>query len=359
MKNLQKLYVVVLIVGLVLGLVGCPPEDDGTEIDYKNYSDYSIKVKNDSNRKLVAFLGSPSPENLISGIPTGGNVHGLKKDAKLFPNTSPFDFVLFLVTEEDYLANKKNLPSLASRPFTSLYAYHNVNSPNELVYTITGTLGGNKRITVQNSTAYNVELRNNGRDGTIIGYTKPENYNIVFNVNAGNYMIFPVFRKFNSALGTIMSAFPEYEPGTQLEGRAKFEEFSLDNATSEYTIDVNNFVKGIKITAGAAFLIIQNNAATGIGFWDGGTRQTTETGGQAINRNRSETFTIYMEKQPGTTDEFLASRVIGQIRIGTSANPITLPSFEFENGKIYKIIVNGDAGNLTFSSITYESDWVF
>jgi hypothetical protein len=363
-KLLMNFSALLLAAALMVGFAGCPDEEDnndtGNGIDYTSYTDYSIRVKNDSGKNLVAFLGSPGPDNEISGIPKGGTVHGLKKDIRLFPNSgSSFDFILFLVTEEDYVANKNNLPSLENKPFTRLYAYHNVGLRNELVYTVNGLLGGNKKIILQNSTAYNVELRNNGRDGAIIGYSKSENYNTTFNVEADDYMIFPVFRKFNPALDVIVSAYPEYGPGNQLEGRAKFVEFSLDNATSEFTIDANAFVSGIKITAGAAFLVIQNNAATGVGFWDGGTRQTTESGGQNVNPNRSMSFAIHMEKQYGTTDQFLNTRELGQIRIGTSANPITLAPFTFENGKIYRIIVYGDAGNLTFSNITYETDWTF
>jgi len=366
MKKLLKISVLLLAMGLVLGLVGCDEEDNnkdtGNGIDYTSYTDYSIRVKNDSSKNLVAFLGSPSPDNLISGIPKGGTVHGLKKDLRLFPNSgSPFDYILFLVTEEDYLANKNNLPSLENRPFTRLYAYHNVGSPNELVYTVNGLLGGNSKIILQNSTAYNVELRNNGRDGAIIGYSRSENYNVEYFVEPGRYKIFPVFRKFNPALGTIISAFPEYPPGSQLAGRAKNVEFSLDNQDREFTIDVNAFVSGIKITAGAAFLIIQNNAFTGVGFWDGGTRQITEAGGDTINPNRDMTFPIFMGTLPGTDDQYYDSRELGQIRIGPSDNIRTLDPFTFENGKIYRIIVYGDVamGNITFSDITYETDWTF
>jgi hypothetical protein len=98
--------------------------DGDNGIDYTNYlSNYSIKVKNDANQKLVAFKGAPSRSSLISGIPIGGGEHGLKKDTVLFAATG--DFVLFLVTEADYLANKDNLSSLANKPFTRIYAFYN------------------------------------------------------------------------------------------------------------------------------------------------------------------------------------------------------------------------------------------
>jgi hypothetical protein len=122
-----------------------PPKEQDTGIDYTNYlTNYSIKVKNDSNKKLVAFRGSPSASSYISGVPIGGGEHGLKKDAALFATSG--DFVLFLVTEEDYLANKDNLSTLQNKPFTRIYAYYNASAPNNLTYTISSILVGDKKI---------------------------------------------------------------------------------------------------------------------------------------------------------------------------------------------------------------------
>jgi len=370
MKKMLKIPALLLVMGLVLGLAGCPAGDDddskGKEepnkpvvsgIDYtNNLTNFSIQVKNDSQKNLVAFKGPPSSSSLISGIPKTSGVHGLKKDTALFSSTG--DFVLWLITEEDYLANKNNLPSLENRPFTRIYAYYNQNSVNNIVYTISTIIGGNKRIVLQNRTSYNVELRNNGPQGLIIGYTGSQTYNTTFNVEPGLYMVFPVFRKYNTALGEIISAFPEYGPGSPLAGTAKFIEFSLDNADSEATIDAASFVQGIKITAGASFLIVQNNNSTGVGLWDGLVRQTTESGGQAINPNRSLLFPIYMNRTDD--NKYAAFETKAQFKIGTSAYQLTVPSFNYENGKIYKIIVSGNgADDIQLGTVTFERDWEF
>jgi hypothetical protein len=123
----------------------------------------------------VAFKGAPSPSSLISGVPIGGGEHGLKKDAALFATTG--DFVLFLVTEADYIANKDNLSALANRPFTRIYAFYNTNAENKLTYTISSFLGGDKRIILQNNTSYNIELRRDGIQGELIGYAGQSSYN--------------------------------------------------------------------------------------------------------------------------------------------------------------------------------------
>ena len=118
MKIFKNFLFLIMCFGAIFCLISCDTlsgdknttdEDDKSvveKIDYTNYlSDFSIKVKNNTSKKLVAFKGSPSATNLLGGIPAGpGNEHGLKKDTTLFTTSS--DFVLFIVTEEDYVKHQ-------------------------------------------------------------------------------------------------------------------------------------------------------------------------------------------------------------------------------------------------------------
>ncbi|MDR2445862.1 MAG: hypothetical protein LBD58_01010 [Treponema sp.] len=326
------------------------PADNG--IDYTNYlTNFSVKVKNDSNKKLVAFKGAPGPSSLISGVPIGGGEHGLKKDAALFATTG--DFVLFLTTEEDYLANKDNLSSLANKPFTRVYAYFNANAENKLTYTISSILGGSKKIILQNSTSYNVELRKDGIQGELIGYAGQGSYNTTFNVESGTYMVFPVFRKFNQSRGEIITVYPKYQGGN-LDGKAKFEYFSLDDSLNEATLNASSYLgEDIVLKTGSAYLVIQNNHGTGMGLWDGLQQVTTSTGGQAINPNNSLTFQIDMSKKPGSNDEYLDTSVKAQFKVGTPAYSVLVPEFTFESDKIYSLSVTGtNPGDIQLSEIT-------
>lgn len=375
MNKILRILVLLAAALLVLGFAGCETDADdggggGNNIDYTNYTspNFSIRVKNDTNKKLVAFKNTPATNTLISGIPVGSGEHGLKRDPTLFSTTN--DFVLFIVTEEDYLANKNNLSALENKPFTRLYAFYNTNSINANVYRISSILGGAKRIVLQNATDYNVELRQDSAEyGQTIGYTTKQTYNTTFYVEAADYMVFPVFRKYNDTLGEIMSGYPVFQSG-DLEGKAAFQEFNLFS-TDEVTINALNFITGIKVQAGAAFLIVQNNSGAGIGLWDGLTRQTTESGGQIINPNDSMIFPIYMTR---VQQSFTPYAQKSQFRIGSSASQtqIPLPSDSYTDddsinvsnvyleGKIYQInVTGGDASNLTFSSITQTGDWVW
>ncbi|MDR2020880.1 MAG: hypothetical protein LBQ14_08965 [Treponema sp.] len=363
MKTRNTFFLFLLAAALVL--MACPNpagEDDnsngkgdgngsGNGIDYANYlTNYSIKVKNDANEKLVAFKGAPSASSLISGVPIGGGEHGLKKDSTLFATTG--DFVLFLVTEADYLANKNNLSALTNKPFTRIYAFYNTNAENKLVYTISAFLGGNKKITLQNSTSYNIELRRDGIQGDLIGYAGQGSYNTTFNVESGTYMIFPVFRRFNQSRGEIITVYPKYQGGN-LDGKAKFEYFSLDDSLEEATLNASNYLgNDIVLKTGSAYLVIQNNHSTGMTLYDGLRTVQTSTGGEAINPSNSLTFQIDMAKKPGSNDEYLDTATKAQFKIGTPAYQEPVPTFEFESDKIYRINVSGaNPGDINISTI--------
>jgi len=356
MKKILNCLSVLLAVGLLFCLAGCPEEvkdeDNSTSIDYTNYiSNFSIKVKNDANVKLVAFKGAPSTSSLISGIPIGGGEHGLKKDSVLFATTG--DFVLFLVTEADYLANINNLSSLTNRPFTRIYAFFNTSSINNLTYTISGVLGGSKRIVLQNSTSYNVELRKDGVQGELIGYAGQGTLNTTFNVEPGDYDIFPVFRKFNPTRGEIITVFPRYQGGPG-DGKAKFTRFSLDDSLSEANINANNYIgPDVVLRTGSAYLEIINNHSDGMTLLDGIQRVTTSTGGLMINTNRTLTFQIDMSRKPGSLDEYLDSIIKAQFKISSGAHDVSIPEFEFTSDKIYRLTISGsNPYDINLSAIT-------
>jgi hypothetical protein len=344
MKKFLKLAFLILAGTLMFFSCEMDGDDNGGggvgDIDYTNYlSNYSIKVKNDSNQKLVAFKGAPSASSLISGVPISGSEHGLKKDTALFSTTG--DFVLFLVTEDDYQANKNNLSALANKPFTRIYAFYNTSAENRLTYTISAFLGGSKKIILQNSTSYNIELRRNGIQGELIGYAGQGSYNTTFNVETGDYMIFPVFRKFNAGRGEIITVYPKYQTGAQA-GQAKYEYFGLNDTLSEATINASVYLDpDFQLKTGSAYLVIQNNNSTGMTLYDGLSAVQTSTGSQIINPSNSLTFQIDMAKEPGSESKYLDTATKAQFKIGTPAYQVQVPSFEYSSDTIYQINITG------------------
>jgi len=360
MRKLRNFSTLLLAAAMILGFAGCQDnpndgggEEEGSVVDFTNHlSGFSVKVQNNTNKKLVVFKNSPNASYLIGGIPgSGSNEHGLPKPSGLFTATG--DFVLFIVTEEDYIENKDNLSVLANRPFTRVYAYYNANAENYIVYPISSVLGGTSKITLNNNTGFNVELRTDGVHGPVLGYAAQGSYNTTFNVDQGDYMVFPVFRKYNAARGEIITVYPKYTSGLGA-GKAKFTTFSLNANRTEEIIDASDFIgSNLELKTGSAYLVITNNHNTGLEFLNGGQPILTSTGSRFINRGETLTFQVDMPKKPGSNDEYLDSLTLTNFRLGTPAHKVGLDSHTFESDKIYQVYVTGaDPFDVNFSAIT-------
>lgn len=325
---------------------------DSTGIDYENHSaetNYLLKIRNNTSKKLVAFKGSPAADTLIGGIPASTSNHCLARASSLFPTSQ--DFILFIVTEEDYLANKDSLTSLANIPFARLYAYYNTNSNNNFVYEISGKMGGNAQILLNNNTPYNVELRKDGIYGETIGYTSARTINTTFKVESGDYYIFPVFRKFDTTLNEIVTVYPKYTTGNAT-GNAIVEYFNV-NDQNPAQLDAANWQQGVTFTSGYAYIRINNQSSTGINFYNSanGVALTTSTGGQAINSGKSQVFTLAMDLNSSNSStgdyKYESSKSYAQFRVGNSLKNdyyITGSSdtpYTYEAGKIYTYTVTG------------------
>jgi hypothetical protein len=111
-------------------------------------------VENMTNKRLVAFKGSVTPSNLISGIPEFATNHGLRKEG-IFTSTG--DFALILVSEEEYINNKSN--PAAANIFAEIYAFYNDQADNNNVFKISSKAGGNGRIILNNPTPWNKDRK--------------------------------------------------------------------------------------------------------------------------------------------------------------------------------------------------------
>lgn len=330
------------------------PSEQVSGVDYENYStsDYVVKVKNNTSKKLVVFKGEPSADTLMGGVPANATNHGLKMNSSMFSNSS--DFVLFFVTEEDYTANEDNLSNLKTKPFTRLYAYYNEDAPNNFVYEISSRMGGTGKITLNNSSDYNVELRRNSIHGEVIGYSAAKTYNTEFMVEPGDYLIFPVFRKFDTTLNEIVTVFPKHSAGTPAAGQA----FSVEHqitSNSPLVVNSDQWAKNVTFTNGYAYLKLKNESKAGIRLYDGANTEalTTSTGGQVINSGSSLIYQIEMTKLSGSEGyKFKESEKIASLLYGGSVkSDYAIPEHTFEAGKLYTFTVTGD------DVYTLTGDW--
>ncbi len=330
------------------------PTTQEPEIDYTNYtgSDYSIKVRNDSSKNVVCFKGTPSASTLISGA-RGGQTTGLKLNKALFSQSE--DFVLWVFTEEDYLAKKNNFDELKKAPFALIYAYYNTDSASNanMVYTISASMGGESYIILNNPTNYNVELRQNGLYGESLAFAGANTVQTKINVAYGDYYIYPVFRKFQKKTGEIVTCFPK----TKGTDRPVYLEYSLSESgdhSQEFNVmkwfDPDAFKD--YSTPGSAFITIQNgNEMSGVSLYKGGNAEAavTSTGGKKINTGKTLTFEVPMVATSGKT--FASTASISGWQVGTSQQTTKIPAVTEEDktngtvtleaGKMYYLDVTG------------------
>lgn len=313
-------------------------------VDYVDYStsDYVVKVKNNTAKKLVVFKGEPSADTLMGGVPASATNHGLKKNSSMFADSS--DFVLFFVTEEDYTANKDNLSNLKTKPFARLYAYYNTNAKNQIVYSVSSDMGGAGKINLNNNTPYNVELRKDSIYGEVIGYTAANTINTTFSVEPGDYYIFPVFRKFDKTLNEIVTVYPQDQDGDAY--------VEVLNVTDSKTMELNasKWSKNVTFTSGYAYLRIKNESETGISLYDGANSapELTSSGGSIINSGYELVYQIPMKKI-GDGFKFTSSETKSSFKFGNSLNnDYLIESKSYEAGKMYTYVVTGkDYKNLS------------
>jgi hypothetical protein len=343
----------------------------GGGVDWTDYkTGYSIKVRNNTSERLVAFKGPPAPDTLISGILPNGGAWGLKKDPALFSATG--DFVLWLITEAQYNQYKDNLSSndLKQAPFTRVYAYYNTQASSDpIVYPINENLGGQYKITLNNlNTGLNVELRLSSPDGETLGYAADGTVSTTFNVDAGQYYIFPVFRKFSKSKGEIISVFPR-DPQGRLWLINRYLGPQDDGGAPEITINANDF-NNVVFKTGMAYLIIYNDmtgsAAGAVEFKKGGTVQRTSTGASLINPTMSRMYEIPMtqigdERNAAFSEKISVAK--GGYQVGSDAGiNADLPAFDFYGDKIYEVHITGtslydfQAGEITeFGDIDFKN----
>ena len=230
---------------------------------------------------------------------------------------------------------------MVNTPFARLYAYYNNNAENNLIYEISGSLGGDGSITLYNTSGFNVELRQDGLGGSVLGYAAHNMAQTTFAVNTGDYLLFPVFRKFNVARNEIITVYPKYSGGAA-DGKACVENFTLEAGSTSKILRASDWIgDNMVFSSGCAYLLIQNNHKQGMQFYDGGEIVYTSTGGKNINSNKSMMFQIDMPKKPGSQDEYLSSQTFSQFSVGTALESAKLPEFTFESDKIYTITITG------------------
>ncbi len=317
------------------------------EVDYTNYLDsgnYSIIVKNNTDKNLVCFKGSPSEDSLIGGVPAF-TTSGLRNDTSLFKAST--DFILYLVTYEDYIMNM-NLDT----PFGQIYCYYNADTPNSRVYEISSHLGGDCTVQTNNTTIYTVELRERELYGSpiySIGSMELENK---FQLETQTYTIYPVFRKLDKKSGEIISMYSVYSDN----GKNFVWTFDFNNDTRALRIEAKHIITETNLTMSptCAYLEINNSSNVDISLYQGySTPLMTTSGYSVINKGKYRLFDIQMDKI--SSDTYTTSSPKGGFKFGNEIIRFNIEQNEFKAGYLYSYVVR----NKTDSSSSRDLEGYF
>ena len=361
--EMKKFIRYVFLPAAMIFLFSCSDMENSTGtddlgIDFKNYKDdYSILVCNNTGERLIAFKGDLLPEKLIGGIPSGNNNHGFRNDPVLFDKTE--DFPMILLTEAQYKANKDELNSLKSTPFTRVYVFFNKNGKNDIVYDIANGLGGNNEFKIINASAsINVELRLNGTAGQTIGYAPAGILETTLMMHDGDYDIFPVFKRYNVLRDVVETVYPRGSGGY-----AWFEGYSFGEGRTTATMNLKELLQNTSFVSGAAWVQVDNQTSSGgIHFIEGTSLRTTASGLEYIMPGYPTTFQIDM---PKIFAAYMDSILVANWKFGPSGLYVELQkgendgtplgSLTVERGKMYTVTVSGSHNDGTLKAWVSET----
>jgi hypothetical protein len=327
------------------------PNPSGTPDFDNHYTDnsYSILVRNGTNQRLVAFKNELSINAMIGGILPNANNHGLPKDPALW--TASAAITMILITEAQFNANKSNLNALRYSPFTRVSVFYNHGGDNSKVYEIDGSLGGPNELRVINdSRSIDVELRVGGPAGPTLGYAPSGMIETNFKMNDGNYIVCPVFRRYNQARDLWETVYPQ---GTG-SGTAWSYSFSFGEGHSSEIMNLKTQLQNTSFSTGAAWVYILNQTTSGgVRFMEGTNYiYRTATGLEQVAAGTPRTFQVNM---PNVGNNFATSMEVTNWRFGppqmqfplqkSSTDTTELGSKTIEAGKMYTIVVTGDYNN--------------
>ncbi|MCL2443199.1 MAG: hypothetical protein FWD13_07010 [Treponema sp.] len=347
MKKILKISVLLLAVGLVVGLTGCPEPSEN--VDFTNHSTASIRVRNNTNVRLVAFRGQPEIDNLIGGIPANASNHGLSRSGF----TQSVDFALTLVTETEYnraMAAGGNQALKNAEKFNVIYAFYNHTGTNNNVFQINAQSGGAARLNLQNPTAWNIELRRDAHNGTTLGFIGPYTSVQALNLEPADYVFYPIMRRFNPMIGEVIDVQPVFTSGV-IANTPYFRELPITGTNHTWnflTLTQNN---GHKMVSGGAFVRVVNNAVSGISFFVGNERQQTSGISYLIGPGGNATFQIRFPPNPDGS--FRPSYTL-DFGVGNAAGRTgDVPPRTVDIDWLYEIQVTGpSASDLTASELT-------
>jgi len=343
-KMLGKNWAILaMIVALGFVMVAC---DEGTGDDgiWAESNGDSVKVSNQTKTDLVAFKGSIEKKNLIGGVRAGATNHALKNGSNLGSN--PNQFKMIFITKDQYEKGYNSNTAM----FTQMYVFWNGNvGDNSKTYTISQYLGGQYEIQIWNTSNYDVEFRVGGIAGPTLGYAQAGMTQTSLRAGAGDYIVYPIFQRINTLRDTIDTVVPRYTNGNAIGWEVEF-----GNNKNPVSLNLQSALDKMEVQKlGAACVIINNQAESGVRFYQGLIPMVTPGGTYSIMSQQA--FTIDMPTAPGGTS-FDTSKVVNNFKVSNMGFEASVKdqndstTFTLQTDKIYTITVIGSGPERTLAA---------
>jgi len=337
-------------------ITSAPVNVEDIYLTFENFTNPSVLMTNTTGERLVMFKNTIAQNTLISGIPAYAEAHGLYKDANLF-NASGI-FTIIIVTESQFNNNKNNLTSLNNQAFGKLFAFYNHTTTNKKQIIINDKLGGDYRLTVNNSVNKNIELRNFQPMGDCLVYLPAQtpSRTVVFLNSPETYDIYPVYRIYNTADNEIYTAIPVYKSGVS-QNKAFSYNVTFTTEETDKTIILSDFSStDYLFLSGGIYLKIINNSAIDISLFRREEIQTTSLGIDTVKSNNTETFFLSFTRNPDRTLPVTFTFNNTPLSIGTTQEKTAIESQTYEMDFCYEIEITGNsATNLQLGTVTKKS----
>jgi len=214
MRKTQQSLVLLLAVALIMGLTGCPTDDDGGKkkdgIDWDGDPNGTLTVINNVPKDMVIFQGqTPAASNIIGGVratkSTTFDISGMVDDF----NVGGY-MILRGITLDEYNANKSSLGT-AKIEYSAMATY---GQGKKFRTEISPNYVGDFAYRVTNLGRIGMELRKDSPDGEKIGYLSAlaSNYTLYADKTDG-FAIYPVFVYYSKSTGIVTTL----KPTTQFE----------------------------------------------------------------------------------------------------------------------------------------------
>jgi hypothetical protein len=218
MKKMLKISALLLVLGLVLGLAGCPGTDDDKDgnnnnnnqtgndgIKWTNDADGTLTVLNNTTKDMVLFQGqTPTINNILGGV-RGGTSRDIDLSSKVSDfNTGGF-IILRGITLDQYNANKSNL-NLARIEYSAMATYgRNMRFRTEIMPSYIGDYG----YKVNNIGRIGMELRKGSPDGEKVAYLPSLASDMpLYADSTATYTLYPVYVYFSRNTGQVTTLKP-------------------------------------------------------------------------------------------------------------------------------------------------------